>query len=136
MIYKKIKKYTAGIMAVVSIFGCTLAQTIPIKAEEKWPEGPQINSPCAIVMEVNTGTVLYEKNSHEVHYPASITKILTTLLAIENSNLEDIVTFFRILYEFLCQHTGVYHLHNRLTCIRNMVNSKGRKNRKILAVIL
>ena len=93
MIYKKIKKYTAGIMAVVSIFGCTLAQTIPIKAEEKWPEGPQINSPCAIVMEVNTGTVLYEKNSHEVHYPASITKILTTLLAIENSNLEDIVTF-------------------------------------------
>lgn len=30
-----------------------------------WPEGPQINSPCAVVMEVNTGTVLYEKNSHE-----------------------------------------------------------------------
>ena len=43
-----------------------------------WPEGPQINSPCAVVMEVNTGTVLYEKNSHEKHYPASITKILDT----------------------------------------------------------
>ena len=41
-----------------------------------WPEGPQINAPCAVVMEVNTGTVLYEKNSHEKHYPASITKIL------------------------------------------------------------
>lgn len=26
-----------------------------------WPEGPQINAPCAVVMEVNTGTVLYEK---------------------------------------------------------------------------
>lgn len=48
-----------------------------------WPEGPQINSPCAVVMEVNTGTVLYEKNSHEKHYPASITKILTTYLTQE-----------------------------------------------------
>lgn len=58
-----------------------------------WPEGPQINSPNAVVMEVNTGTVLYEKNSHEKHYPASITKILTTYLAILNCKMDETVTF-------------------------------------------
>ena len=58
-----------------------------------WPEGPQINSPCAVVMEVNTGTVLYEKNSHEKHYPASITKILTTYLTILNCKMDEKVTF-------------------------------------------
>ena len=41
----------------------------------------------------NTGTILYEKNSDEAHYPASITKIMTTLLALENGNLSDMVTF-------------------------------------------
>lgn len=58
-----------------------------------WPEGPEVVSSSAIVMEANTGTILYEKNSHDVHYPASITKILTTLLAIENSNMDEVVTF-------------------------------------------
>lgn len=44
-------------------------------------------------MEVNTGTVLYEKKSHEKHYPASITKIMTVLLAIENCDMDEVVTF-------------------------------------------
>lgn len=59
-----------------------------------WPEGPNIKeTPSTIVMEINSGTVLYEKNSDEVNYPASITKILTTLLALENCELDEIVTF-------------------------------------------
>lgn len=64
-----------------------------VKAADYWPEGPDVESPNAIVMEATTGTVLYEKNSHEKHYPASITKIMTTLLALENSNMDDVVTF-------------------------------------------
>ena len=74
---------------------CTLILTIPTEAQAKvyWPEGPKIGTPSAIVMEVNTGTVLYEKNADEVNYPASITKILTTLLALENSELDEVVTF-------------------------------------------
>ncbi len=63
------------------------------EAEQYWPEGPQVESPSAIVMEVNTGTVLYEKNSHDQHYPASITKIMTALLALENCDMDEIVTF-------------------------------------------
>lgn len=66
---------------------------LPVQAEEYWPEGPQIEGETAIVMEVSTGTVLYEKNSHEHCYPASITKIMTSLLAVENSGLDEKVTF-------------------------------------------
>ena len=69
------------------------AHALPVQAEEYWPEGPQIEGETAIVMEASTGTVLYEKNSHEHSYPASITKIMTSLLAVENSNLDEEVAF-------------------------------------------
>lgn len=64
-----------------------------VEAAEYWPEGPEVSSQAAIVMEESTGTILYEKNMHDQHYPASITKILTALIAIENCPLNDVVTF-------------------------------------------
>ncbi len=64
-----------------------------VGAAQYWPEEISVNSPNAIVMEMNTGTILYDKNSKEAHYPASITKIMTTMLALENSDLNEIVTF-------------------------------------------
>ena len=67
--------------------------TLPVQAKEYWPEGPEIAGESAVVMEASTGTVLYEKNSHEHYYPASITKIMTSMLAVENSDLEEDVTF-------------------------------------------
>lgn len=62
--------------------------------EEKavWPQGPSIMAESGIVMEVSTGTILYEKNIDEQHAPASITKIMTVLLGIENCKLDEIVT--------------------------------------------
>ena len=68
-------------------------QVLPVQAEEYWPEGPQIAGDSAIIMEASTGTVLYEKNSHEHCYPASITKIMTSMLAVKNSSLDEEVTF-------------------------------------------
>jgi D-alanyl-D-alanine carboxypeptidase len=58
-----------------------------------WPEGPEIGAEAAILMEVNTGTILYSKNIHEELYPASTTKIMTCLLAVENGNLSDTIKF-------------------------------------------
>ncbi|WMJ85400.1 D-alanyl-D-alanine carboxypeptidase family protein [Anaerocolumna sp. MB42-C2] len=60
----------------------------------KWPDNkPTVNSEAAIVMEASTGAVLYSKNIHKTYFPASITKIMTALLAIENSSLGETVTF-------------------------------------------
>ncbi len=53
---------------------------------------PQIVSESAVLMDAKTGQVLYEKNMHMKLYPASITKILTVLLGIENSRLQDTIT--------------------------------------------
>ena len=66
---------------------------VTVQAEEYWPEGPQIAGDSAIVIEASTGTVLYEKNSHQQFYPASITKVMTALLATEKSGLDEDVTF-------------------------------------------
>lgn len=72
-----------------------LRAQIPIETNEieGWPDGPVCYAQSAIVMEASTGTIIYEKNSHEQLYPASITKIMTSLLAVENSSLSDTVTF-------------------------------------------
>ena len=67
-----------------------------LSSDVAWPKGPKeksLSAESAIVMDANTGLILYEKNAHKVHYPASITKILTTLLAIENCSLNETVTF-------------------------------------------
>ena len=58
-----------------------------------WPQGPLVQAHSAIVMEVNTGAVLYAKNAHEVMYPASVTKLLTLLVALQNSEFADLVEF-------------------------------------------
>ena len=58
-----------------------------------WPQGPAIGAEGAILMEADSGTVLYAKNIHEHLYPASITKLLTGLLAYEKLSMDDMVEF-------------------------------------------
>ena len=54
-----------------------LAMPIQSNSISGWPEGPAISSPAAILMDMDTGAVLYAKNINDQHYPASITKIMT-----------------------------------------------------------
>ena len=58
-----------------------------------WPTGPKVYAKSAIVMDMDTGAILYATNIDEALYPASITKIMTTMLAIENCSLDERVTF-------------------------------------------
>ena len=51
-----------------------------------------IEGEAAIVLDEKTGTVLYEKNADQKLYPASTTKVMTLLLALEYGHLNDIVT--------------------------------------------
>lgn len=91
-IRKALSTVLLGLLVITASFSMT---TKPAFADTQWPDpGPDsIESQCAIVMEANTGTVLYEKNMHTQCYPASITKIMTTMLALENSSLDETVTF-------------------------------------------
>ena len=67
----------------------------PIQTDsiEGWPAGPAVWAESAVVMDMDTGTFLYSKNMDATKYPASITKIMTTLLAIENASPNERVTF-------------------------------------------
>ena len=58
-----------------------------------WPAGPDITSDTGILMDADTGVVLYNKGADEQRYPASITKIMTLLVAVENSTMDEKVTF-------------------------------------------
>lgn len=78
---------------ILTIISAVCLGKVDVKAADYWPDAPETLSPSVILMEESTGTILYEKNSDEAHYPASITKIMTTLLALENGNLSDMVTF-------------------------------------------
>lgn len=58
-----------------------------------WPTGPAVTAQSAILMEAETGTILYAKNIHEELYPASTTKMLTCLIAVEQCSLNETVNF-------------------------------------------
>ncbi len=55
-------------------------------------ESPDIQAKNVILVETSSKRVLYDKNAQERCYPASTTKIMTTLLALEHLNLDDMVT--------------------------------------------
>lgn len=65
-----------------------MRDTLPYAAQElrNWPS---IISQSAVVIDLNTGTVLYAKNPLVRHYPASITKILTAMIALQKGHLND-----------------------------------------------
>jgi len=60
---------------------------------EDWPTQPEISAKAAIVMDADSGEILYAKNATEAMYPASTTKLMTALLTLENASLSDIVSF-------------------------------------------
>ncbi len=68
---------------------------LPVQTNELpgWPQGPGTYGEAAIVMEAETGAILYAKNIDDHHYPASITKVLTALVALENGQFSDPVVF-------------------------------------------
>ena len=103
---KKILKRVTGIFLcaamAVGIFGTTRAfaegadasaDNTQTQEAAQWPTGPEVQAGSAIIMDAATGTVLYEKDADTPRYPASITKIMTTLLALENCSLDEMVHF-------------------------------------------
>lgn len=60
---------------------------------ENTPQSMELGADAAILMDAATGEILYEKNSTKKEYPASITKIMTALLALESGKMDENITF-------------------------------------------
>lgn len=69
--------------------------SFPVRYVPDASKGPPVSASAAILMEASTGTVLYAKNEHQRRAPASTTKIITALLAIESGVLTDRVQVSR-----------------------------------------
>lgn len=82
---------TVGVQASVVENGASYS--ISTNSISEWPQGPVIYAETAILMDADTGAILYNKGMDEKRYPASITKIMTCMLALEHSSLDEQVTF-------------------------------------------
>ena len=114
--FKKTVKRIVSLCVAIVITGCLMNQAVfavdskpsevqaaeaterkalPIESNsfKDWPNGPSIGAQSAVVMDVETGTLLYSKNPHDQLFPASTTKLLTGLLVIENTTMDEVVTF-------------------------------------------
>ena len=100
---KKIYKFFIAMMCAVTLFDTVIVEAaevnngaiygIDTNSIENWPQGPELYSETAILMEAETGTILYNKGMNEKRYPASITKIMTAMLALEHCTLDEQVVF-------------------------------------------
>ncbi|MBP2627411.1 MAG: Serine-type D-Ala-D-Ala carboxypeptidase [Firmicutes bacterium] len=73
-----------------SLFILCLLLWLPTQIATSAP--PKISAESAILIDAKTGTILYEKNSRTRRAPASTTKVLTAIIAIESGHLDDEVT--------------------------------------------
>lgn len=86
----KLRKTLLIIITVIAI-ACT--QGVPAFAASKEnSQIPRIQAEAAIVMDADSGKILYEKDSYTKREPASTTKIVTCMLALEKLDLDQVIT--------------------------------------------
>ncbi|MBQ3023176.1 MAG: D-alanyl-D-alanine carboxypeptidase [Clostridia bacterium] len=90
---KKIILYALTVILLLS-FSCAYAapekETNQVNIEEE-ENTLAAKSPHVILLDMKTGSVIYQKNASEKVYPAALTNIMTALLVLENCNLEELV---------------------------------------------
>jgi len=79
-----------------------------------------ITAPNGVLLDYETGEVLFDKNAHEKTYPASTTKVMTAVLVLENTNLDDVVT---IDYDLRAGGASMYLLKGESFTIRELLNA-------------
>ena len=101
---KNIRRLSVITVLIFIIFANTMSTNLMVYAEEQTEtqaadqtEVLEVESPSCILVEASTGQVLFEKNCDEAMAPASVTKVMTLLLAFEaieagQMTLDDIVT--------------------------------------------
>ena len=84
---KRLFPFFICLSLILSFTPITAAAAVP------WPTGVSIEADGGILMDADTGSILYGKNENQAYYPASITKILTALIVLEECELDEMVTF-------------------------------------------
>lgn len=83
---KKIYKYIALILFIVIIFSNNIFAT-----ESTSKEFMDINVPAGVVIDSESGRVLFAKNADEIRPMASLTKIMTSIMLVENCDMDELI---------------------------------------------
>ena len=86
------KKFIKLIICFLIVVSSSLVINTKYIVAETSDEDIQISSETAVLIDATSGAVLYEKNATMQMFPASTTKVMTALLAIEHGNLSDVIT--------------------------------------------
>ncbi|MCR2020894.1 serine hydrolase, partial [Blautia pseudococcoides] len=86
------KKIISWILVCAVITGCFVGHRDIVWAGENGQDVGSLYATSAVLMDADSGRILYEKNGFEKRPMASTTKIMTCILALEKGNAEDIVT--------------------------------------------
>lgn len=86
---KKIRMKKIMLFLLLLFFG--MVQVLPVYAEESETK-LDLYAQSAVLLDADTGRILYSKNGEKALPMASTTKIMTCIVALENGNLEDEVT--------------------------------------------
>ena len=76
-----IKRMSAFLLCLMLLMGAYTETALA--APSDWPSGVSVQAESGIVIDADTGTVLWGQNIHNQYFPASITKIMTALIVIE-----------------------------------------------------
>lgn len=96
LVLAKKKKWVIKLGSVILLAGALTLPTAKVYAEDtiiSLENPPEISADCAILIDAESGRTLYSKNALDSAYPASTTKVMTALLALENLDLKSPVTF-------------------------------------------
>ena len=77
------KRTYAAVAAAAMLLALCGGPVLAADTVETVAGAPAVDAPAVLLMEKETGTVLYEENSHEKREPASVTKVMTMLLVME-----------------------------------------------------
>lgn len=90
-------------MIVVLVFSCLLSLPLSARAENNYAPDFEVESKAVYLYNMDTGDRIFEKNAAEAMYPASLTKIMTCILALEHTeNLDtEIVTYPQYVQDYL-----------------------------------
>ncbi len=80
------------IISLILAIGIVLSFSMSLNVSAQNTSAPSVVSETAVLIDATTGQVLYDKNKDKVMYPASITKILTGLLAYQNASMDEYIT--------------------------------------------
>ncbi|WP_341876974.1 D-alanyl-D-alanine carboxypeptidase family protein [Defluviitalea saccharophila] len=104
----------------VLTFMFLLMNIVPISAQET---SLPLQSEAVILIEENTGKVLYEKNSSQKMYPASTTKVLTALIALENADLNEVIKVGNEVYQVPLDASKAGHNPGDEITLKDLVTS-------------